>query len=429
MVIADDFTGALDTGVQFSKKGVPVLVLTAARFVGGLDGAAASSEAKVLVVDTESRHLPSGEAKDVVVRVVRDAWKNGFRRFYKKTDSALRGNIGAELSGLLEAVDFPRPCLTFVPAFPKSRRVTRGGVHYIDGVEAALSVFSKDPFTPVTRSAVADVIHLQTDIPTENITSDAYEKAALRPQLEKIIRILDAETMDDIEAMGRHLKRGDNLDLLAGCAGFAEILPELLELPGREMKWERSGDCLLVVSGSVNPISVEQTALGEALGFSTISLSLEQKLNECYSHSAECADFVQRVADALLRNKRVLIRTVESTAKAELVAEYASVLGLAENEIPFRVASNIGEITLQIVNVARVENLAVFGGDTLHVVLSKMGCRGVVPLVEIAPGVVAAKVLCDHYDGLVITKSGGLGEKDVLRQICEFISGGALTPN
>ena len=51
---------------------------------------------------------------------------------YKKTDSALRGNIGAERSAVLDGSG--EKCLSFIPALPGMNRITVGGVHYIDGV-------------------------------------------------------------------------------------------------------------------------------------------------------------------------------------------------------------------------------------------------------------------------------------------------------
>ena len=114
-VIADDFTGALDTGVQFASYGAATKV----------------------VVGT--RHLPAAQAYDTVYRLVRWAKEKKIGCIYKKTDSALRGNIGAELSAALAADGGDR--LHFVPAFPNLDRVTRGGVHYIGGVPVAQSVF------------------------------------------------------------------------------------------------------------------------------------------------------------------------------------------------------------------------------------------------------------------------------------------------
>ena len=52
LMIADDFTGALDTGVQLAAHGIPTQVV-----VGQADLSACSST--VLVVDTETRHLLS----------------------------------------------------------------------------------------------------------------------------------------------------------------------------------------------------------------------------------------------------------------------------------------------------------------------------------------------------------------------------------
>ena len=414
LVIADDLTGAIDTGAQFSKKGVPSLVLMAEQLsFDGIDGV------DCLVVDTESRHLPGEEARRIVAGVTANALAHGFRHFYKKTDSALRGNIGAELAGLLEAGG--DTCLTFVPAFPKIRRATRNGIHYIDDVEVGQSVFSKDPFTPVTLSSVADIIRLQTGVMTENITSDAYEKAALMPE-KKTIRILDAESVADLESIGAQLKRGNNLNLLAGCAGFAEILPELLDLPARELKWERSAGNILVISGSVNPITVEQLAYGEQSGFSAFTLSDEQKLDESYPDSDACGGFARRVADELERTGRVIVRAAENAAEAAQLTRGGKEKN-AINELSRRVADSIGEITLRILSRAQVGSLAIFGGDTLHGVLSKIGGGGVIPLNELSPGVVAAKIVSDLHSGIIITKSGGLGDKDVLRRIEEFVFG------
>ncbi|MFQ8831716.1 MAG: four-carbon acid sugar kinase family protein [Ruthenibacterium lactatiformans] len=121
-VIADDFTGALDTGVQFASYGAATKVVVGT----GLQALEADAQTQVLVVDAETRHLPAAQAYDTVYRLVRWAKEKKIGCIYKKTDSALRGNIGAELSAALAADGGER--LHFVPAFPNLDRVTRGGV-------------------------------------------------------------------------------------------------------------------------------------------------------------------------------------------------------------------------------------------------------------------------------------------------------------
>ena len=100
LIIADDLTGAADTAVQFSKKGIATLV-TVDR---DIDIASLDPRTTVLAVDIESRHLSPSEAADRLARVVRRAVDCGVENFYKKTDSTLRGNIGAELEALMNAV-------------------------------------------------------------------------------------------------------------------------------------------------------------------------------------------------------------------------------------------------------------------------------------------------------------------------------------
>lgn len=85
----------------------------------------------------------------------------GIPYIYKKTDSALRGNIGCELNAVMDASG--EACLIFAPAFPQMGRVTRRGIHYIDGVPVADSVFGKDPFEPVTESSVREIVRKQSD--------------------------------------------------------------------------------------------------------------------------------------------------------------------------------------------------------------------------------------------------------------------------
>ena len=52
LIIADDFTGALDTGVQFAARGIRT------RVVVGANATLIQQDTDVLVVDTETRHLP-----------------------------------------------------------------------------------------------------------------------------------------------------------------------------------------------------------------------------------------------------------------------------------------------------------------------------------------------------------------------------------
>ena len=172
LIVADDFTGALDTGVQFTARGARTCVVTDPAY----DFSRAKAETQVLVLDAETRHLTPEAAYSVVRRAVEGALRAGFTHIYKKTDSALRGNVGAELTAVLDGAG--AESISFLPALPKMDRITRRGIHYIDGVPVAESVFGRDPFEPVGASSVAEIIAAQSEVPVERQRPAADRTAA-----------------------------------------------------------------------------------------------------------------------------------------------------------------------------------------------------------------------------------------------------------
>ena len=60
LLIADDFTGALDTGIQFAKYGAATRMLTSSEIDEDLWQ---NKITEVLVVDTETRHLNARESR------------------------------------------------------------------------------------------------------------------------------------------------------------------------------------------------------------------------------------------------------------------------------------------------------------------------------------------------------------------------------
>ena len=108
-VIADDLTGALDTGVQFANRCVSVRV-------AAVNAAAVPEEifhADVAVIDAEVRHKTSQQAYNICLGLVQQALRCGTDTVYIKTDSGLRGNIGAMFqaaSSTLTAYPSTRAC-------------------------------------------------------------------------------------------------------------------------------------------------------------------------------------------------------------------------------------------------------------------------------------------------------------------------------
>src|SRR5262245_61749485 len=189
-------------------------------------------EYAVIVASTESRHLSAADAADRVETVVRRARAAGVERFYKKTDSTLRGPIGAELQAMLRASG--SRALAFAPAFPRLGRFTRGGCQYVDDRLLSETDFARDPLDPVSDSYIPAIIGRQTDILTRIISRGAGE-VLIDLQPGELIVVFDAESDDDLRRVGELLKRERLLGAMAGSAGFAACLPHLMELRTYDM--------------------------------------------------------------------------------------------------------------------------------------------------------------------------------------------------
>lgn len=119
-IIADDLTGASDSGVQFARKGLRTAVLFDSSRL-----AADIQQVDTVALDTDSRALTADQARSRAEQAARRLSSAGVAHFYKKVDSTLRGNPGAEVDGVMNAVAFDLAVVA--PAFPRLGRTTVGG--------------------------------------------------------------------------------------------------------------------------------------------------------------------------------------------------------------------------------------------------------------------------------------------------------------
>lgn len=411
LTIADDFTGALDTGVQFAAHNLKT------RVVIDPNTDFSDLEEDVLVVDTETRHLSPQEAYDVVADLTKRAQSAGVKYIYKKTDSALRGNIGAELAALLSSSGCKQ--LPFLPAYPQVGRITRNGSHYVDGVLVAKSPFGRDPFAPVKDSYIPQLIKEQSDLPVKSFQ-------ALTPQdnfpKDEGILVFDAENQKDLFNTGEKVLAQGNMHILAGCAGFGAVLPELLGVASKRRRTIPQLDAkLLVVSGSVNPITLTQLDKAESKGFTRIHLSLKQKLEQDYWLSEAGQTDLLQIEKMLADNTRCIIETDDFGGNQQTL-EYANTHGIDREKLRVRISSSLGQLVGQIFTSPNLGTLLLTGGDTLLQCMICIGVSELEPICELERGVVLARFTYHGYTRHIITKSGGFGQENLLSDIAEHIA-------
>lgn len=389
LMIADDLTGALDTGVAFASAGIATCVGQGDYFLHNSE--AASCAVQVSVV--ESRHIPKEQAYQGVYEIVRKAEDCAFARIYKKTDSALRGNIGAELAAARSASG--ENTLYFVPAYPEMGRITKDGIHYINrNIPVAESVFGLDPFNPVTHSAVLDVIR-------ETTTAEAYRADLSFAEYPKGIAVFDASTDEEVLRIARHLVEDRNAKLFAGCAGFANALRETLDFKKEDQFDRYPNGNLIVFCGSINPISLAQCQEAVSRGAPSFHLMHSQGYSETDT-------LVEGIAAAAEHNPI----TVFDTGSTDVSSDQGGMV----------IAEKVSYVIKGVLKKKPDAVTFVIGGDTLIAFIKNLEIEMVFPLGELFPGVVLSKYRYQGKWQFLISKSGGFGEKDLLHKIYSKIN-------
>ena len=145
VVIADDITGAAELAGMACSCGLHTEMLTKM--------APRLPSCDVLVMATDTRSMTEGDAVACTIATARQLAGYGCRLF-KKTDSALRGHIMAEIQALLSVTDYGS--VVFIPANPSKNRIIRQGVYYVDGVPIDETDFSRDPEFPAFSSLMTE---------------------------------------------------------------------------------------------------------------------------------------------------------------------------------------------------------------------------------------------------------------------------------
>jgi uncharacterized protein YgbK (DUF1537 family) len=408
IVIADDFTGALDTAVQFASEGANTKVVVDSNY----QLSHINEDVEVLVINAESRHLSFDEAYKAVHRIVEQAVSLGIPNIFKKTDSALRGNIGSELTAVVDASR--KSILHFIPAFPQMKRTTKNGVHFIDGVPVHESVFGKDPFEPVKNSMVADIIREQSDIKLINVfeSSDSVEVK------DPAILIYDAGTESKLSEIVDELYLENQQLLIAGCAGLASVLSKKLSFRNAGEKNPIICNSLLVVCGSLNPITVAQLDYAEKNGFKRVHLTTKQRMMDNYLETADSGLAVMTWMDAFRNNDKCILDSQDPTGGLADQA-YIKENNLSINDVRMKISTNMGKIIKRLLEEGLDSAIMITGGDTLMGFINQTDIKEITPIEDVVSGTVLFTIEFEGRTIQILSKSGGFGNEKLLITLAE----------
>ena len=410
-IIADDLTGAMDTGLQCSKQGLEVVVSWNGRSL---------LESEVLVLDTNSRAAPASEA---VKRLRRAAQSVGDRLLYKKVDSTMRGNVGYELRALADTLK-PR-AIVVAPAFPQGGRTTLDGCQRVYGQRLEHTFFAHDPRWPMTESHLPTLLMQQAgrEIGHVGLRPVAAGVDALMCALEACrqeIIVVDALDTHHLLAIAQALVRLGPDWLPCGSAGLAEAWVQAGDLiagvcrtpapeqvgDGRRTSRPPGDGPVLILSGSRNDANIEQLrAARERLHIPCVDLDAER----FFDAERELARLVSACLSTLHRGQDTILTSTFSP--------------LVPGGGPL-IARILAEAAAQIASKVALAGLFVTGGDVAVEVCRALDVRGLRICHEVQNGIPGGQLLGGKQEELwVVTKAGGFGDADAIVDAVRYLCG------
>lgn len=402
-ISADDLTGAADTAAALARPGQPVPV--------SLDSRPRSEAGKrAFAVTTNTRACPPEVVYERALESIRALKAAGAGMIYKKVDSNLRGNIGAELAAVAEAVGGP---VLFAPAFPARERTTVQGICLVCGTPVAETEMAQDPEAPVTESDVIALLRGQReDLETYACPLSVVRAGprALRMSIpERGVLVIDAETDADLDLVSEVALSFDPAPALAGSAGLAGALARRLWGPAASPRWpaERFGHSLAVLASS-SAMLATQVETAAKVGFATIPFPC-QRLTREDQPLPELAQAIQSAVEEL-------------RAGRDAVVYATGALPLAERPVEL-VVEHLAHLAYVVAREAEPNGLLVGGGSTAQAVLEALGVEALGIDDEPIPGIAGGLIVGGQLAGRpVALKPGAAGAETAIVQLLDYLS-------
>ena len=426
LIIADDLTGGADAGAQFAKRGLKTLLVPFGR--EDAVSLTARPAQDVLVINTITRGLPPVEAFDILSDLLKGFDTKRFPILYKKIDSTLRGNIGAEIDAVLAETTFP---LCFMaPSYPEQGRALVGGVMMVGEKPIALTETATDAASPVRESNVAGLLARQTSLSIGRIdlTDVASGKEALRRAVERErkagrrIIVFDAVSRRDLAVIAEVAFAMERMPLLAGSAGLAGEVARILA-PAQinaEPERRRIFRHVLIVGGSASAVTRGQLQRLQGGGLPSFELPRDLVSGDGGTETEGRRRLARRLGSALAGGS-VIFRTF---------AERWTGNGDGAAPVPQRITDVMAGVTVAALEEAQVDArdlaLILTGGDTALGVLQLLDYQRIELEGELLDGIVRGNLQCGPWDGLtIVTKAGAFGKEDALVRIVERLEAAA----
>ncbi|UFJ41406.1 four-carbon acid sugar kinase family protein [Brevibacillus humidisoli] len=425
-IIADDLTGANDSGVQFAKQGFQTISLLDSRH------AEYGRDADVWVLNAETRSLDAEQAYAKITEICSSLSLSRIPYIYKKIDSTMRGNIGAEIDALMDQVHFDLAVV--IPAYPGNSRVTIGGYHLVNQMLLEDSEIARDPKSPVRQSHLPTMLSSQSKHAVGHIELMVVRQPQrLADELKrqkaegKQIIVFDSYAQHDLQAVTQTLVDSGLRILWVGSAGLACSLSEVLSRgersqPLRSALESDSQAPILVVAGSVSAVTNEQiTVLGERAQFAIIAAD-PLALLDTDKRPQEMRRLIDRAVALIDEGKSPILTTDTSDLARRGVEDWITRTHTEALAAGNLLADCLGQLGAAIVAERTLCGFVLTGGDIAYRTCLHLDVKALQIVEEVEEGIPLSVAIGGPADHLpVVTKAGAFGQRFSLVHAVEKI--------
>ena len=423
-VVADDVTGANDIGIMFTNGGCRTNVfsiqpnhLAFPEF--------SHYPADVVVLDTNSRLDSARLAYQKVYEATQLLKNAGCQKYFKKTCSVFRGNIGAEFDAMLDALDLEFAVV--VLGFPKNGRITIDGIHYVHGKKLEDSEFRNDPIHPMRNSNLVEILQSQTKRKVALLNHEIVRQGKFAIQekiyaMRMVCNYLIIDVMDQ-DALTTISEAVCEEPVLCGSSALGELLPGAWDFERidqtENISTIKKNVGILTVAASLTPQTARQIEYMkdqevDIFQLNTIELFSDQK------RVAYIPELVKELSQLLLSGRDVILHSGYQFSMVEKTRTEGFKTGLSLLEISRLITDSMAEIASWVIKKTGQNCLIVAGGETSAAICQHLGVTGMRVLKEIEPGLPSCVSLEAPYYALIL-KSGSFGSAEFFEKALKHL--------
>lgn len=411
VVIADDLTGSNATCSLLKKIGLS----TASIFKLEKDK---NYKNDVVSYSTDSRAISKKDAYNRVFQTTQILKNNSVLLYNKRIDSTLRGNIGSEIEGMLDALNEDRVAI-LVPSYPDSGRIVVNKTMLVNGILLEHSDAGHDTKTPVISSNVEEIIKNQTKLNTAYFTLKDISKSEaeltkniIEKSKDNKILIFDSVTNEDIIKISKAVLKS-NLKIITVDPG-----PFTMYYSSEMKKITKTDKKILMVIGSATDTTKQQ--IEHILQHEDIFL-VKMKPSLFFDKKTRLEE-IKRVCELIykgINNYELIMLTTTPIGddKRLDLQKISNDLNISIDEVSKIIAQTLTEAASDVLLTSNsFEGVYSSGGDITLALLEKLEAIGVEIRDEVIPLAAYGRIIEGKIGNLKLVSKGGMvGNKETIK--------------